>query len=497
MATTTQPRASIDSPTTIGPKSSPSSPASGPDSEIASVLEELPKDGNTNNLEENKQVSSDATLNSEDLTVKVSAGANYLGSMFSTAWTKTAKSATEATATSSNFLTSTFNKVGTAASSAANSTKSSPKNESKPIVEEGIVEETAENTKEITAEDVQKEANVIENKPLSSFFSSAWTKVEGFTKSTTTNFAKEEAEMACHSNTIVVLDNTGMEMINQENQDENTTMEKPQVTDDNDSKQNFFSNFSSIVGKVANNATTVIKDKVNTSMIAEFNKEQEDFIKNKVSDNENNGLPPWVGYQDEAAMKEKILSLSNDTRNFVRAPPSGVSFEFDYASVSTTAMALLQEDPQLEKMRYELVPKKVREDEFWRNYFYRVSLIKQSFDLKDFEENSTVTNQQNSRTENTETSNNVAEEEVVDHHLNNPDHDDEFVSESYQASTEDINEANASMKRLGVTGNDNNEEWEAELEGELNEFEMVNSKEEDPEWENQIQQMLDAEEKQN
>lgn len=476
MATTTQPRASIDSPTTIGPKSSPSSPASGPDSEIASVLEELPKDGNTNNLEENNQVSSDATLNSEDLTVKVSAGANYLGSMFSTAWTKTAKSATEATATSSNFLTSTFNKVGTAASSAANSTKSSPKNESKPIVEEeeGIVEETTENTKENTAEDVQKEANVSENKPISSFFSSAWTKVEGFTKSTTSNFAKEE------------------------NQDENTTMEKQQVTEDNsDSKQNFFSNFSSIVGKVANNATTVIKDKVNTSMIAEFNKEQEDFIKNKVSDNENNGLPPWVGYQDEAAMKEKILSLSNDTRNFVRAPPSGVSFEFDYASVSTTAMALLQEDPQLETMRYELVPKKVREDEFWRNYFYRVSLIKQSFDLKDFEENSNGTNQQNSRTENTETSNNVAEEEVVDHHLNNPDHDDEFVSESYQASTEDINEANASMKRLGVTGNDNNEEWEAELEGELNEFEMVNSKEEDPEWENQIQQMLDAEEKQN
>ena len=70
--------------------------------------------------------------------------------------------------------------------------------------------------------------------------------------------------------------------------------------------------------------------------------------------------------------------------------------------------------------RYELVPKKVREDEFWRNYFYRVSLIKQSFDLKDFETENSVnsTNQQNSRTENTETSNNVAEEEVVDHHLN-------------------------------------------------------------------------------
>ena len=55
------------------------------------------------------------------------------------------------------------------------------------------------------------------------------------------------------------------------------------------------------------------------------------------------------------------------------------------------------------------------------------------------------------------------------------------------------------FKTLLFSGNDNNEEWEAELEGELNDYEMVNSKgtEEDPEWENQIQQMLDAEDKQN
>jgi hypothetical protein len=41
------------------------------------------------------------------------------------------------------------------------------------------------------------------------------------------------------------------------------------------------------------------------------------------------------------------------------------------------------------------------------------------------------------------------------------------------------------------------EEWEAELEGELNEFEVVSSKEGSPqnaEWENEIQNMLDAEE---
>ena len=33
--------------------------------------------------------------------------------------------------------------------------------------------------------------------------------------------------------------------------------------------------------------------------------------------------------------------------------------------------------------RYELVPKKVKEDDFWRNYFYRVGLAKQSFELAD------------------------------------------------------------------------------------------------------------------
>jgi hypothetical protein len=34
-------------------------------------------------------------------------------------------------------------------------------------------------------------------------------------------------------------------------------------------------------------------------------------------------VAPWAGYQDEAVVKEKILSLSEDKRTFIRAPPSG------------------------------------------------------------------------------------------------------------------------------------------------------------------------------
>ncbi|VDI03115.1 Hypothetical predicted protein [Mytilus galloprovincialis] len=70
-----------------------------------------------------------------------------------------------------------------------------------------------------------------------------------------------------------------------------------------------------------------------------------------------------------------------DKRNFVRNPPAGVQFQFEFEASYPVAMATLQEDSNLQKMRFDLVPKQVKEDIFWRNYFYRVSLIKQSTQL--------------------------------------------------------------------------------------------------------------------
>ena len=42
------------------------------------------------------------------------------------------------------------------------------------------------------------------------------------------------------------------------------------------------------------------------------------------------------------------------------------------------ALAVLEHDPNLTEMRFQLVPKVTKEVDFWRNYFYRISLIKQS-----------------------------------------------------------------------------------------------------------------------
>ncbi|KAL0157487.1 hypothetical protein M9458_045563, partial [Cirrhinus mrigala] len=70
-----------------------------------------------------------------------------------------------------------------------------------------------------------------------------------------------------------------------------------------------------------------------------------------------------------------------DKRNFLRDPPAGVQFQFDFDQMYPVALVMLQEDELLNRMRFDLVPKQVKEDMFWRNYFYRVSLIKQSAQL--------------------------------------------------------------------------------------------------------------------
>lgn len=82
------------------------------------------------------------------------------------------------------------------------------------------------------------------------------------------------------------------------------------------------------------------------------------------------------------ALKCYYIALNiQDRRNFVRAPPAGVDFEFNYDLSYPTAVAIMADDTQLEKMRFDLVPKIITEEQFWRNYFYRVSLICQASDL--------------------------------------------------------------------------------------------------------------------
>ena len=162
-------------------------------------------------------------------------------------------------------------------------------------------------------------------------------------------------------------------------------------------------------------------------------------------------MAPWSGYQNEDDLKEKILALSSDARNFLRAPPSGVNFDLETSGVAAHALVILQEDPRLERMRYELVPKRVKEDEFWRNYFYRVGLVKQSFELTHgLAEVAAAASAAPTAAAAAVAASAAVEEdpEQQQQHLHQPE--EEFVSDSHRVSSQDMAEADEAIKRLGL-----------------------------------------------
>ena len=144
---------------------------------------------------------------------------------------------------------------------------------------------------------------------------------------------------------------------------------------------NYFYNFANVATNTASKLKATATVHIDKTIIGDFNRENEKFRQEKEARRIDDGVPPWVGYHEESSMKRQILALSLDERNFLRNPPSGVDFVFDIGQKMPIAMATLKEDGNLEKMRFQLVPKKITEEMFWRNYFYRVSLVKQSTQL--------------------------------------------------------------------------------------------------------------------
>ncbi|WAR08570.1 SYAP1-like protein [Mya arenaria] len=265
--------------------------------------------------------------------------------------------------------------------------------------------------------------------------------------------------------------------------------------------------------KVTEKAKEITKSVEDKTFLGDFTKEQETFVTEKKEKDRKSeaAVPPWVGYNEEDDMKAQILALSQDKRNFLRNPPSGIQFQFDFDAIFPVAMATLQEDTNLQKMRFELVPKQIKEDMFWRNYFYRVSLIKQSTQLtslaqqagngegKDHSRSSSISSENKERS----SPKPIQRSPEVEEQAGSPQ-ENEFVSDSFaddgQISDEDLRKE---MEMLGMEG-DKKEEgepkenptvWEAELQRELQEYEMVGSGEDidDADIENEILKQIEEE----
>ncbi|XP_071445649.1 synapse-associated protein 1 isoform X2 [Hetaerina americana] len=287
---------------------------------------------------------------------------------------------------------------------------------------------------------------------------------------------------------------------------------------------NFLFSAVNKAGKTVSEAGAKIKKTVEeNSILGEFNREQEAFIKEKQRAGGGEGISdgttpaPWVGYPNEEALKEQILSLSTDRRNFVRSPPAGVEFQFDLESFMPVAQATLAQDPNLQQMRFELVPKVISEENFWRNYFYRVGLIRQSSELKSMDEEGNAGTLSRGASESgpdgAAIESNLGVGNVVVHHQLTHS---EFVSDTIPGhAPHEIEEVRQNVEKLGLSQKKTKDEdkssgvtegphageedWEKELQAELQEFEIVDGKvggqhkSNDHDLEDEIQEMLDAE----
>ncbi|XP_076824640.1 synapse-associated protein 1-like isoform X2 [Clavelina lepadiformis] len=268
-------------------------------------------------------------------------------------------------------------------------------------------------------------------------------------------------------------------------------------------------------------ATTLKKTMEEKTILGDLNREQKDFIEKKRERQGDGAVPPWVGYQEEEMMKQQILALSTDTRNFLRSPPSGVQFQFEFEQMFPVAMATLKEDENLNKMRFHLVPTKVKEETFWRNYFYRVSLIKQSAQLATLSElqksENTASDSSTSSivmvgstatgTLSRSNSDKSISKSEPDGATGNPgdpvspdlseETDDlpqaEFVSDAFDPSTLNPDDLEREMRELGMddgNGEGGIPEWEQELQKELQDYEVVQEDGKDEMWEQEIENML-------
>jgi len=282
----------------------------------------------------------------------------------------------------------------------------------------------------------------------------------------------------------------------------------------------FASAATSTATKLKDTAAAAAAEQLDKGILADFQRENDKFKQENETRRIGDGVPPWEGYHEEAVMKRQILALSTDERNFLRSPPSGVDFIFDVEQKMPVAMATLKEDENLEKMRFQLVPKKIKEEKFWRNYFYRVSLVKQSTQLSSMADQEMKLSQNSSSTESL---NKTVEVVQVDVHQEKPSEETEedladnqlvgspptnsetaeFVSDSFQGE-EGLSEAER-IQMMGEASEDpvqnssmksESDDWEfdKELQDEIESFELVNENSEDTEhWEKEIEDLIDME----
>ncbi|XP_032533182.1 synapse-associated protein 1 [Chiroxiphia lanceolata] len=255
---------------------------------------------------------------------------------------------------------------------------------------------------------------------------------------------------------------------------------------------------------------------IDKTIIGDFQKEQKKFVQEQQTKKSEAAVPPWVDSNEEETIQQQILALSADKRNFLRDPPAGVQFNFDFDQMYPVALVMLQEDELLNRMRFDLVPKHVKEEVFWRNYFYRVSLIKQSAQLTALAAQQQAVGKEESkgREEDSELKETVRpktppvtiklqiKSQEDEEEISTSPGVSEFVSDAFDACNLNQEDLRKEMEQLVLDKKkeetsvveEETADWEKELQQELQEYEVVTESEKrDENWDKEIEEMLQEE----
>jgi len=167
------------------------------------------------------------------------------------------------------------------------------------------------------------------------------------------------------------------------------------------------------------------------------------------------GALPWDGCDPDVAAQ--ILALSEDERPFLQPAPAESKFSFNLEDHAAISVAVCEADPRLAELRYTIVPDRVSDKHFWKNYFFRVKLIKEMPSLL---------------------TNSAAPEQQEQHQESKPatksTDEPEFASDDYKSTDVETDAWRKELQEelgLGLEDDDDldmdDEDWEADLSSEL------------------------------